>query len=667
MKIKSMHLEFFKGVTDVTYNFFDRTRVSAENGKGKTTIATAHYWLWCGRNYELVNEPNIRPNGLDECQPRVTEVIDINGKEITVCKYQKCSKKTADGKTEYAYANKYEVNSVGMSKRDFDKYFEEEGIKVADILACSHPDVFTGQKDKDMRPVILSMASAKSDLDIALMNDDTKDLAELLKSYKLAEIDAMQKATKTRAKQRQTEIPSIIEGLEMAKADVDVAEAELNKRACEDKIKELDEKINNSGKALSDLMGKAMQLKFDLSAIQQPMNDDLVKSRRAVEDKLHDVGDKMARLANDCNASKGTINLNNERINTLNDEVEKLRAEFMEVKATKYTGKVEFNESEWVFDESSTVCSLCGQRLPQDKIEELKASFNEKKERAKSNATKKFEDESQQFEIDKKKKLDFINHTAKLKNEEIKKLKALNKEVDTALDKASKEHDTLSADYENLKKELDAMPTEVDFTANKDYVDKKAELDKVEAEIEKLKNADDSAIAELKNEREQFTAELKKATDLIAKASLNVANDEKIEELNREKKEKEQIVTNCQKILDEIATLSRRKNELLVDEINSHFKIVKWKLFDYQKNGEYKDVCVPMIGDKTFTESMNTGLKIQAKLDICDGLQRFYNVSLPVFLDNAESINDENIPATDCQLIALKVVDKGADLEVKEM
>ena len=60
MKLKSMHLEFFKGVTDKTYDFFDRTKVSAENGEGKSTIADAHFWLWCGRNYELVNEPNIK-------------------------------------------------------------------------------------------------------------------------------------------------------------------------------------------------------------------------------------------------------------------------------------------------------------------------------------------------------------------------------------------------------------------------------------------------------------------------------------------------------------------------------------------------------------------------------------------------------------------------------
>ena len=72
-----------------------------------------------------------------------------------------------------------------------------------------------------------------------------------------------------------------------------------------------------------------------------------------------------------------------------------------------------------------------------------------------------------------------------------------------------------------------------------------------------------------------------------------------------------------------------------------------------------------MIGDKTFTDSMNTGLKIRAKLDICDSIQKFYGMDLPIFLDNAESINDKNIPATDCQLIVLKVTED--KLKVEEM
>ncbi len=665
MKLKTMHLAFFKGVNDATYNFFDRTKVSAENGEGKSTIADAHFWLWCGKNYELVNEPNIRPNNIEECQPRVTETIEHNGREIVVCKYQKCTKKESDGKVEYAYANRYEINSVGKSKRDFDKYFEDEGIDVGKMLACMHPEVFTRQKDKDMRPVILSMASSKTDLEIAQMNDDTKLLAGLLeKNNKLEEITAMQKATKNKARSRQDEIPSIIEGLEMAKVDVDTAEQELLVTDCKRKIADLDAKIADSGKALSDLMGQKLQLDLNLSGIMQPITGNFTAKKRQIEDDLSNAKSEYDTAKRSIEELEKTIVSGNEQLKKSEKQRDELTAEWREAKKSVFAGTLNFDESAWVFDESSIVCSLCGQPLPDAKVEELKATFEQKKADAKAKAEEELADAKEKFE--------------KSKAENIAEIEKQDKEAKARIEYLKEEIEKCTANIENLKQDVSSLtekssaiekkladyPAEVDYTANADYVALKAKIDEIESEIEKLTHADDPA-EEYKAQKAELEKQMDEAKKVIAQASINAANDEKIEALNREKKEKEQVVAYAQQILDQIDTLSRRKNELLVDEINSHFKIVKWKLFDYQKNGEYKDVCVPMIGDKTFTDSMNTGLRIRAKLDICDSIQKFYGMDLPIFLDNAESINDKNIPATDCQLIVLKVTED--KLKVEEM
>lgn len=664
MKVKSMHLEFFKGVTDKTYDFFDRTKVSAENGEGKSTIADAHFWLWCGRNYELVNEPNIRPNNIEECQPRVTETIEHNGREIIVCKYQKCTKKESDGKVEYAYANKYEINSVGKSKRDFDKYFEDEGIDVGKMLACMHPEVFTRQKDKDMRPVILSMASSKSDIEIAQMNDDTKLLAGLLEKNKLEEITAMQKATKNKARNRQDEIPSIIEGLEMAKVDVDTAEQELFVADCKRKIAELDAKIEDSGKALSDLMNQNMQLNLDLSAIMQPMSHELSEKRRKIENEIFDTDSECNRVKNAISTIERNIDIEKEQLENAENQRDALTAEWREIKKSVFTGTLNFDESAWVFDESSTTCSLCGQPLPDAKVEELKAAFEQKKADAKAKAEKELDNAKAIFEKSKAEKIALIENKGREKKSFIEYLNKSSEKNHSELVAEKKRLAEIEAKQTELKSELASLPEEVDYTVNADYVALKAKIDEVETEIEKLTHADDPT-EEYKAQKAELEKQMDEAKKVIAQASINIANDEKIEALNREKKEKEQVAAYAQQILDQIDTLSRRKNELLVDEINSHFKIVKWKLFDHQKNGEYKDVCVPMIGDKTFTDSMNTGLKIRAKLDICDSIQKFYGMDLPIFLDNAESINDKNIPATDCQLIVLKVTED--KLKVEEM
>ena len=99
MILKSLHLENFKGTKDKTYEFGKSTRVSGMNRIGKTTIATAWFWLLADKNYELVSNPNIRPDDVEECVPTVTAVLDVDSKEITIAKMQKrkVSKPDANG------------------------------------------------------------------------------------------------------------------------------------------------------------------------------------------------------------------------------------------------------------------------------------------------------------------------------------------------------------------------------------------------------------------------------------------------------------------------------------------------------------------------------------------------------------------------------------------
>ena len=109
-----------------------------------------------------------------------------------------------------------------------------------------------------------------------------------------------------------------------------------------------------------------------------------------------------------------------------------------------------------------------------------------------------------------------------------------------------------------------------------------------------------------------------------------------------------------------------------MDEINSHFSIVRWKLYDYQKNGNYKEICVPTVPDektgiyKVFGKTTNTGREIEAKIDICNSFQKFYGMQTPIVLDGAESINDKYLPKVDTQLILLTVTDD-EQLKVKAM
>lgn len=659
MILKSLHLENFKGAKDKIYKFGKTTRVSGMNRLGKTTIATAWFWLLADKNYELVSNPNIRPDDVEECVPTVTAVLDVDGKEIAIAKMQKrkVGKPDANGISKVTITNTYEINSVPKTERDFRADLEELGLSFDNFLVCSHPDVFTRQKQADMRKVLFKLASAKTDVEIAAMSKDTKDVAKLLEAYKYEEIEAMNNASKKKAADQLDAIPNQIVGLEKAKVDVDVAEQELSKADLERKIAEVDQKIAGAGNAVESLRQEEMQLQFDMSGIMQTMNRELSNQRNNIEVELFGCTTELDRFKPTISLKEKQIDDNAKAIADADAERKKLGEQynFEKAKAFDETPYL-FDESKWVFDESTTVCFLCGQTLPAEKIEQLKADFETRKEFAKADAARRLADAKNSFIAQKNSNLNEIKAKGFTKKSLIEELTKKNADLNTEIDALKKQERDAIAKKEELSKQLSEVPEEADYSLNEEYVKLNARHDEVLAEIERLQAADDAEIVEsLKIEKADLKSRLEEVNKIIAQAANNVRIDEQIADMQQKQREYEQAKADAEKILYQLKEVSKRKNELLVEEINQHFGIVSWKLFDYQKNGEYKEVCVPMVDGKEFGVTTNTGREIQAKLDICNSFQRFFDMYVPIFLDGAESLNNEYIPAVDTQLILLSV------------
>lgn len=316
----------------------------------------------------------------------------------------------------------------------------------------------------------------------------------------------------------------------------------------------------------------------------------------------------------------------------------------------------QFDESKWIFDDSTTVCSLCGQKLPDDKIEQIKADFEARKAKAKADAEEKLKTDRFKFDTDKKAELNRLITLGTGKKNLITELTEKNTELQQSIESLEKQEQETIAQKEKLSKQLSELPKEADYSQNAEYVKLKAEHNKVLAELAKTDSLDhDELMFQFEEEKADLQAQLDDANKIIAQAENNVRIDEQIADMQKKQREYEQARADAEKILHQLKEVSKRKNELLVEEINQHFGIVSWKLFDYQKNGEYKEVCVPMVDGKEFGVTTNTGREIQAKLDICNSFQRFFDMYVPIFLDGAESLNNEYIPAVDTQLILLSV------------
>lgn len=664
VKLKSLHLENFKGAKDKTYQFGDFTRILGMNRLGKTTIATAWFWLLADKNYELNSNPNIRPDDVEECIPAVTAVLDIDGKEVTIAKMQKrkVGKPDAKGVSKVTLTNTYTINEVPKTERDFKAYLEEVGLSFKNFLVCSHPNVFTGQKTADMRKVLFKMASEKTDYDIAAMSDKTADVAKLLSDYKFEEIESMQKASKKKAVEQVDAIPNQIVGLEKAKVDIDVAEQELSKNDLERRIAEIDEKIADSGKAVDGLCGESMQLQFDINGLYTEANDKLIHERRELENARDEAQRAFNGAHNAVSDAQKQIDVNTRQIELEEQKKPEINKRWTEnLSQTFNETQYQFDESKWVFDENSTVCSLCGQKLPEDKIASLKEEFEQKKATAKADAEKKLADAREKFNSDRQAVKDSLTLEVNAIKQTIQELTDKNVCLQKEIEVAQKAETDAMALKNQLEKQLSELPEKLDMSQNEEYQQKKARYDELEKQIASLKDSTSVADA-FKEERKALVAELDSVKEIIAQQANNVRIDEQISELQEKQRDYEQAKTDAEKILDQLKLVSKKKNELLVEEINNHFGIVKWLLFDYQKNGEYKEVCIPTIDGKRFGDSTNTGREIEAKLDICNSFQKFFGMNLPVFLDGAESLNQCYLPKLDTQLIELCVSD---DSELK--
>ena len=670
MILKSLHIENFKGVKDKTYEFGKTTRISGMNRRGKTTIGAAWYWLMSDKNYELVSNPNIRPDNVEDCIPTVTADVDVSGKEITLSKMQKrkVGKPDKNGVSKITITNTYEINSVPKTERDFKAYLEELGFEFDKFLICSHPNVFTKdlslkKKQDEMRKSLFAMASAKTDLEIAQMNKETADVAKLLESYKFEEIEAMNNASKKKAVEQLDAIPNQIIGLEKAKVDVDVAEQELAKADLTRRIAECDKKIAGADHSLDELRDKEMRLQLDISGITQTMNRELSNRRYEIDADLCGCEDELKHLEQTISLKENQIVGNEKAITDADAERKKIGEKYNAEYAKAFDeAPYLFDESKWVFDENSTVCSLCGQKLPEDKIEQLKADFESRKEKAKADAEEKLKAKRFKFDTDKKVELNRLNTIGTEKKELITELTKKNADLNTEIDALKKQEQDAIAKKEELSKQLSEIPSEADCTQNEDYVKLKAERDKVLADIEKLESdGADKIVTDLKVEKADLQSQLDEVNKIIAQAENNVQIDDKIADMQHKQNEYGQAKADAERILYQLKEVSKRKNKLLVEEINQHFGIVRWKLFDFQKNGEYKEVCIPTVLDeeagiyKVFGDTTNTGREIEAKIDICNSFQKFFNMYVPIFLDGAESINDEYVPAVDTQLILLTV------------
>lgn len=672
IEVREIRLTDFKGQSEKKIEFGHRTAVSGKNGCGKTTLADAFMWVFCDKDYSLKSNPDIRPDDGRECLPRVDIDLVIDGKPVSVAKFQKRTEsKPKDGKPgKVALSNKYEINGVPKAERDFKSDLKERGFDFDNFLMLSHMEIFTDLKDADSRKILFSMSdgAGKSDLEIAKTVPDCAELVPLLETYKADEIKAMNSATLKKAEEQLKAIPNQIIGMEQSKVDADTAELELQKNALQEKISDLEKQITQAGNE------KVREIKSELAGLRTKLLEIDSKAKADLLEKKSSVCNKVSSLELDMNIKTSELNIKTSALEILRakkkDLLEKLqnaRTQYPKIKDTEWDNTVLESIKSETFKDADTICPTCGQNLPHEQIEQLKNRFEQKKQERINQQLKAKEE----WEQEKKRKLDEV---IQIGNKASADMKEAHKQEETLTSEISKLTDELeqiknSLDTEN--KNLEAIPKEPDFSGNAEYQQILTSIKEKEQELNSLDDGEE-AKKQLSEQLSGKKQELAAVNQKIGESNNNVRIDEQIEKLQESQKQYAQNKADAQMILDELKSLSMAKNTALEDAVNQYFDGVKVKLFDTQKNGEVVDACIWYVQDKDgnwkkLIGNANTALMMKGKIAIMDGLQKFYGVSYPIFVDCAAELDNSSLAGikADAQLIFLKVAE--GDMTVTEI
>lgn len=636
--LKRVVLENFMCYAHADFDFYAITKITAKNGKGKSTIATAYLWCLFNCDYELKDNPVVRrevdEKSVDDMDTSVELILDVDGKEISMKKVQKRTY-SKDGNS-YKDDNKYFINDVPKTLKDFNAYLD---VDMNVFKMCSNVNAFLNQKPAEMREYLFGLVGDVTDLDIASQKAELAELVPLLNKYTVEELSAMNKATKTKITKDLPILDGQIKEKErdiQLKQAIEVSNLELQKNSLKEQIADCIAKQTDNDKLMAEYdkaSADILDLKFKQGDLSRKANGENVKARREIENKISEKKDYLINIAN-------TIQKNNSEISGYQNDIESGARE------RNRLADVWKKIKEEKFNDNTAICPTCRRELPAEEIESLRSSF----EKTKADRLAKVEKDGLEVKADVDNARDMIPRLEKCNEENIANQQKLEEEV------------------ADLEKQLSELPQEIDVSATEEY--KVLEQQIAEKEQAMHKANDISAVkAELKAQETALRQQLAECESQIAKSD-TAADEQRFEELKQTRVDSEQNKANAEKILDLLDELDKAKNEALTEAVNSHFGLVKWQLFEYAKNGNYKSCCIPTVDGKSILTTMsNKGNRILGRVDICNSIQKISGISVPIILDDSESLDEDNqkkvAEMVDSQLIML-IVNDSEKLEIVE-
>jgi hypothetical protein len=633
----------FYGKNTLDADFSMKTVLSGQNEVGKSTVKRIILDVLNCHDENDREITGIRPhdeNGVEIDDVDIVRAVtfEIDGKAKTLKKVTR-QKRNKKGEITGSVTD-YSINDVPYKMADYNQYINDNMAELGVLPFCLNAMTLLNKSQAEQRLALASYFGTHTDEEIC---DMFPQFAELKPMFDDGDVDQLKKVcrgklngtggrngSKGLVKERD-EISTRIDTIHSTNEYTDLAELELEKKTYEPQLKEIEDKLSDYNKIL-ECKQKAtediMNLKFELSDMERKANADNQKKRMELQLQIDGFDVSIRKTESMIRAGKASIKSSEREIEDCAIDLAKVRADWKKAKALS-------------FDESSVNCPMCGQRLPEDKVEVLRAEFDALKAKdlkeleGRGNALSNYSKGLKQAIEDKKKEI------ADLEAE----LKELAEKRDTVADKFERD---------NIAKVLGMVPTDIDMTGNSEYQELKAKIEEKEKALAD-ENDTSELIRKLKNERNEL---LRQVSSVDAKIELGVANnkriDDSIADLEDKRKDLNQEIADWERKLDLLKEFTRKKNELLQADVNKYLDFATAKLFRPLLNGDTEECCDFVYNGEAYARNLNHGARMLTEVDICRAFQKAASVNFPIIIDDTESVDDWRIPQIDNQLIMLK-------------
>lgn len=624
----------FYGKNTLDTDFSVKTVLSGQNEVGKSTVKRIILDVLNCHDENDREITGIRPhdeNGVEIDDVDIVRAVtfEIDGKAKTLKKITRQGR-NKDGEVCSGHTDYY-VNDVTYKMVEYNEFINDNIADLKILPFCLNAMTLLLKSPTNQRIALSTFFGTHKNSEIC---DMFPQFAELKPMFDDGDVDQLKKVcrgklngtggrngSKGLVKERD-EISTRIDTIHSTNEYTDLAELELQKKTYEPQLKEIEDKLSDYNKILESKQKATediMNLKFELSDMERKANADNQKKRMELQLQIDGFDVSIRKTESMIRAKKANIKNFEGTVRIYTENLAKVRADWKKAKALS-------------FDESSVNCPMCGQKLPEDKIESMRTDFDERK----AKNLKELEDRGNALFNDSKEFKQAI---------EDKKKEIADLEVELA---------ELTIRHDAVTKELGDLPTDVDMTGNSEYQALKAKIEEKEKALAD-ENDTSELIRKLKNERNEL---LRQVSSVDTKIELSVANnkriDDSIADLENKRTDLNQEIADWERKLDLLKEFTRKKNELLQADVNKYLNFATAKLFRPLLNGDTEECCDFVYNGEAYARNLNHGARMLTEADICRAFQKVASVNFPIIIDDTESVDDWRIPQIDNQLIMLK-------------